>query len=92
MDIAALVALPVLSVRQPWASYLASGLKSVELRSWATDYRGWLWIHASKQVDLEAMDLYGLEAGHFPTGGVVAIGDLASCKLIETPAQWVALP
>lgn len=30
----------VLSVRQPWASLIASGRKSVELRSWSTKYRG----------------------------------------------------
>lgn len=91
MDIADLVALPVLSVRQPWASYLAGGLKSVELRTWTTAYRGWLWIHAAKQIDLDAMEIYDLQASHFPTGGLVAIGDLASCKPIESPAQWMAL-
>lgn len=30
----------VLSVRQPWASMIASGVKSIELRSWTTPYRG----------------------------------------------------
>src|SRR2546422_8913352 len=91
VDVTALVALPVLSVRQPWASYIASGLKSMELRSWTTDYRGWLWIHASKQPDLEAMDIYRPKAEHFPTGGLVGIADLASCAPIETSAQWLEL-
>lgn len=36
-----------LSVRQPWASYIAYGIKTVEHRSWSTDYRGPLLIHAS---------------------------------------------
>ena len=30
----------VLSIRQPWASLIASGRKTIELRSWATKYRG----------------------------------------------------
>lgn len=30
----------VLSVRQPWASLIASGRKTIELRSWSTAYRG----------------------------------------------------
>lgn len=30
----------VLSVRQPWASLIASGKKPFEIRSWSTDYRG----------------------------------------------------
>lgn len=29
-----------LSVRQPWASLIASGRKTIELRSWSTKYRG----------------------------------------------------
>lgn len=91
MNIAHLLALPVLSVRQPWASYLAGGLKSIELRTWTTPYRGWLWIHAAKQLDLDAMEIYDLQPSHFPTGGLLAIADLASCKPIESPMQWAAL-
>ncbi len=37
----------VLSLKQPWASLVAWGLKSLETRSWATKYRGPLFIHAS---------------------------------------------
>jgi hypothetical protein len=91
VDINALVHLPVLSVRQPWASYIAGGLKSIELRSWASEYRGWLWIHASRQPDLEAMNLFKLNASEFPTGGLVGIAYLAACALIETPGKWIAL-
>lgn len=91
MNIADLVSLPVLSVRQPWASYIAGGLKSIELRTWSTEYRGWLWIHAAKQLDLDAMEVYDLQATHFPTGGLLAIANLESCTPIETPTQWLAL-
>ena len=38
-----------LSVRQPWASLIAWGEKTVECRSWSTKYRGPLLIHASGQ-------------------------------------------
>lgn len=36
-----------LSVRQPWASLIAWGDKTVEHRSWSTAHRGPLLIHAS---------------------------------------------
>lgn len=36
-----------LSVRQPWASLIAWGDKTIEHRSWETPYRGPLLIHAS---------------------------------------------
>jgi hypothetical protein len=37
----------VLSLLQPWASLVAWGHKKYECRSWRTDYRGPLLIHAS---------------------------------------------
>ena len=36
-----------LSIRNPWAYLIAYGVKDVENRSWKTDYRGELLIHAS---------------------------------------------
>ena len=39
-----------ISLCQPWASLMALGAKKIETRSWATNYRGQLLIHASKKV------------------------------------------
>ena len=39
-----------LSVRQPWALLIASGEKTIEARTWRTNYRGPLLICASKTV------------------------------------------
>ncbi len=41
-----------LSVRQPWASLIVLGIKKVENRSWTTDYRGRLLIHASARLEV----------------------------------------
>jgi activating signal cointegrator 1 len=37
-----------LTLTQPWASLVAIGAKKIETRSWSTDYRGPLAIHAAK--------------------------------------------
>ena len=37
-----------LTLTQPWATLIAIGAKRIETRSWATDYRGPLAIHAAK--------------------------------------------
>jgi activating signal cointegrator 1 len=37
-----------LSLLQPWASLVVSGIKRIETRSWSTRYRGPLLIHASQ--------------------------------------------
>ena len=46
----------VLSVRQPWAWLIVSGYKNIENRSWKTDYRGELFIHASQGFDWTALE------------------------------------
>lgn len=38
-----------ITIWQPWASLLACGAKKFETRSWATDYRGPIAIHAAKK-------------------------------------------
>ena len=38
----------LLSLWEPWATLMAIGAKKIETRSWATSYRGWLAIQASK--------------------------------------------
>ena len=40
-----------LSIQQPWAQLIAEGLKTVELRSWKTPYRGQLLICASARPE-----------------------------------------
>jgi len=40
-----------LSIRQPWAWLIATGYKDIENRSWPTDFRGRIYIHASRTLD-----------------------------------------
>ena len=51
-----------LSLRQPWASLIADGHKTIETRTWRTRYRGPLAIHASARPYAD-----------LPTGGIVAV-------------------
>lgn len=47
----------VLSIREPFASLIASGDKKIETRSFKTNYRGELFIHASgKKIDKSIVD------------------------------------
>lgn len=66
-----------LSVRQPWASLIAGGKKTVELRSWATKYRGPLLILAGSSI------WRGTEHPIGPRGVTLCVVDLidvrASC-------------
>ena len=39
----------VLSLTEPYATLIKKGVKTIETRSWKTNYRGKLYIHASSQ-------------------------------------------
>ena len=44
----------VLSIKEPFASLIKEKVKLIETRSWKTNYRGELYIHASlKKIDLK---------------------------------------
>jgi len=59
-----------LSVKQPWANLIASGEKSIETRTWATEYRGELLIVSSKSPNIP------------PAGSAVAVAKLVDCRLM----------
>ncbi len=58
-----------LSVKQPWASMIARGEKTIETRTWETNYRGELAICASASP-----------RGQGPTRAVLAVADMLSCR------------
>ena len=45
----------VITLKQPWATLVASGYKKYEFRSWKINYRGKILIHAGKGVDQDGM-------------------------------------
>ncbi len=57
-----------LSIKQPWANMIASGEKTIETRTWCTDYRGPLLIVSSKTPRIE------------PAGYALAVAKLIDCR------------
>lgn len=71
-----------LSLTQPWATAITLGIKTMETRSWCTNYRGPLAIHASKAFPGWAKDFAETEhtlgrlPARLPLGAIVAMADL----------------
>ena len=76
-----------LSVRQPWASLIVDGTKTIENRSWQTHYRGPLLIHASQTVDRDACREFGLDADSLPRGVILGVVTVADCKPPDEPCR-----
>lgn len=78
-----------LSVRQPWAWLIVNGFKNVENRTWRTQYRGPLVIHASALMTRREYRLAKEFAGNIGVtvpgerklerGGVVGAACLTDC-------------
>jgi hypothetical protein len=67
-----------LSVRQPWANLICAGQKTVEVRSWQTDYRGTLVICASARVDAQAALIHDIDI--LPLGSTVCLVELVDIR------------
>ncbi|MCR4376330.1 MAG: ASCH domain-containing protein, partial [Acidobacteria bacterium] len=79
-----------LTLIQPWATLVAIGEKRIETRSWFTNYRGPLAIHAARSFPKDAQ-VFALTnrharrifeerdlAGRIPLGAIVA-----TCRLVD---------
>src|SRR5687768_17402022 len=79
-----------LSVQQPWAWAIVTGIKRVENRVWPTAYRGPLLIHAGKsksRLGDEGDSLPGLPPyDELPYGAVVGVVELVDCVRPEAVA------
>lgn len=80
-----------ISLHQPWASFIISGLKTYETRSWATKVRGRVAIHATRYRDKGAEELFAefrclmesLQDRRFdqlPFGAVIGTVSLCDCQ------------
>ena len=68
-----------LTISQPFASLIASGEKWIENRSWPTNHRGPLAIHAGKGTQYLARE----ELAEYQTGCVIAVAKLAACVQMD---------
>ena len=82
-----------LSIQQPWIWCIFNAGKNVENRTWRTNYRGKLFLQASKKFDHKAYEYlqankekYGIknmptiEELKEQTGGFVGVVDLTRCR------------
>jgi hypothetical protein len=89
---------PALSVRQPWAWAIVYGNKNIENRTWQTEYRGPVLIHAGRQLDpdFSLMDMEQRVGRMIPalerrTGGIVGIVDVVGMTR-ASKSDWFCGP
>lgn len=82
-----------LSIRQPWAELIMLGIKDVENRSWATEHRGSLVIHAARALDVSKEELsefgdeYGFDPNKLVYGALIGSVEVVDCTMKVT-SDW----
>lgn len=92
-----------LSIRQPWAFAITHGRKDVENRTWSTNYRGRVLLHASGSMtrdDIEGFRdfiednpelggdwLNGRTLRQLDRGGIVGLATIVDC-VSESRSPW----
>ena len=69
----------VITLKQPWATLVAEGLKKYEFRSWKLNYRGEILIHAGKGVDKEAIKKFVHLNLNYPQSKIIAKVKILDC-------------
>ena len=69
----------VITIKQPWASLIAEGIKEYEFRTWKTKYRGDILIHAGKSIDKKAMERFEYLNLKYPIGQIIAKATITDC-------------
>lgn len=73
----------VITVKQPFATLIAEGLKEYEFRTWRTKFRGDILIHAGKGIDKKAMKRYEHLNLEYPSGKIIAKATITDCVYVD---------
>lgn len=68
-----------ITIKQPYASLIEQGFKEYEFRTWKTNYRGKILIHAGKSIDKKSMEKFKEYNLDCQTGCIIAEADLTDC-------------
>ena len=72
-----------LTIKEPWATLIIEGYKKYEFRSWKTNYRGKILIHAGLSLEnnmKERFKDYNLE---YKLGYIIGEAEIVDCILVD---------
>lgn len=80
-----------LSLIRPYSTLLAEGLKTIEIRTWRTNYRGWVLLHTSASTTNDyKLETWGLVPKDCPRSAIVGAAQVTDCITYNSPKKWEA--
>lgn len=68
-----------LTIKEPWATLIIEGYKEYEFRSWKTNYRGKILIHAGKSLERDQAKKFKVYNLEYSCGEIIGEADLVDC-------------
>jgi len=72
-----------LTIREPWATLIIEGYKEYEFRSWKTNYRGKILIHAGKTLEKNMSTRFEKYNLKYNCGYIIGEATITDCKLVD---------
>ena len=69
----------VITLKQPWATLVAEGIKKYEFRTWKTNYRGKVLIHAGAGIDKQELERFKDLNLEYPSKKIIAVVEIDDC-------------
>ncbi len=73
----------VITIKEPYATLIAEGLKEYEFRTWKTKYRGEVLIHAAKTPNNENKKRFIDRNLNYKEGFIIAKAKLTDCVEVD---------
>ena len=72
-----------LTIRQPWADLIVNGYKKYEFRSWKTNYRGRILIHAGMSLGKYQVEKFSDYKLSLNKGAIIGEAVITDCILVD---------
>lgn len=73
----------VLTIKEPWASLIINQYKIYEFRTWKTNYRGKILIHAGKTLDKKYSPNFEEYNINYKMGHIIGEAELVDCIKVD---------
>lgn len=77
------IGVKVLTLKQPWATLVAEGIKKYEFRTWKTNYRGKVLIHAGAGIDKKELARFKDLNLEYPSKKIIAEVEIKDCLELD---------
>lgn len=72
-----------LTIKEPWATLIIEGYKKYEFRSWKTNYRGKILIHAGLTLDKNKAENFKDYNLKYNCGNIIGEAEIIDCILVD---------